>query len=99
MGDDEKEGTVRQKILELIKTRPFDAGGLSRALGIRQREVEAHLPHVIKSARSSGLTVVIDSPRCSECDFVFKERQRANKPSRCPRCKCEHIVAATFCVG
>ncbi len=36
----ETDGTLRQKIIEFLKIRPWDAGGLSRALGIRQREVE-----------------------------------------------------------
>jgi predicted ArsR family transcriptional regulator len=39
-------GTLRQKILELIKNRPQDASTLARQLNIKPRGVEGHLEHI-----------------------------------------------------
>lgn len=96
--ENQTDGTIRQKMIELLKVRPWDAGGLSRALGISQRMVESHLNHVGKSVEAQGLRWVIDPSRCGECDFRFVGRDRTTKPSRCPKCKCEQIVPPMFSV-
>lgn len=90
------DGTFRQKIIELLKVRLWDAGGLSRALGIQQRLVEVHLKHVARTVEAQGLKWVIDPARCSDCDFRFEGRERTTKPSRCPKCKCEQIIPPMF---
>ncbi len=33
---------------------------------------------------------------CKSCNFVFKERSKISKPSKCPRCKSEWIEAQMF---
>ena len=42
--------TLRQQIIALLRGRLWEAGELSRALGISQRQVESHLTHVRQSA-------------------------------------------------
>ena len=32
-------------------------------------------------------------PTCSVCGFRFKDRTRFSDPSRCPRCKNEHLAS------
>ena len=38
--------TLRQQIIALLRGRLWEAGELSRALGISQRQVESHLTHL-----------------------------------------------------
>ncbi len=92
----EEQSTTRQKMIELLKSRPFDAGGLSRALGVKQREIERHLKNVAKTAQTLGFKWVIDPARCEGCGFKFTDRERTTKPSRCPKCRGEQILYATF---
>jgi predicted Zn-ribbon and HTH transcriptional regulator len=87
------EKTVRQQMVELLKVKPVDTGYLSRALGISQRAVEAHLEHI---AKAKGKTFVISPPECRDCEYKFKERTRTTKPSRCPKCKSELLMPPLF---
>jgi len=90
------EATLRQQIIALLRVRPWDAGGLARALGISQRQVESHLTHVSKSMKAHGERMVIGPARCRDCGFAFAERTRTTKPSRCPQCKSEQLAPPVF---
>mgnify|MGYP001619535811 CR=1 FL=1 len=92
----EADATLRQKIIELLRVRPWDAGGLSRALGASQRQIEAHLKHVSKSVEGRGERMVIGPAQCRDCGFEFSERTRTTKPSRCPKCKSESLAPPVF---
>lgn len=69
---------------------------LSQALGISEREVIAHLPHVRQSAKHKGYEFVIEPSKCLKCGFIFEHRERWAKPSRCPECKGEKITNPMF---
>ena len=38
----------------------------------------------------------IHGPTCEGCGFRFKDRAKFNDPSRCPRCKNEHLRSQRF---
>ena len=40
----------------------------------------------------------INPAYCRKCNFVFKERSKISKPSKCPRCKSEWIEAQMFSI-
>ena len=40
----------------------------------------------------------INSAYCKKCNFVFRERSKISKPSKCPRCKSEWIEAQMFSI-
>ena len=65
------EATLRQQMIALLRVRPWDAGELSRALGISQRQVEFHLTHVRKSMEAHGERMVIGPAQCRDCGFTF----------------------------
>ena len=92
----ESEATLRQKIIELLRIRPWDAGGLSRALGVSQRQIEIHLKHVAKSVEGRGEHFIIGAAQCRDCDFEFSDRTRTTKPSRCPKCRSEQLAPPVF---
>jgi predicted Zn-ribbon and HTH transcriptional regulator len=83
--------TVRQEMITLLSQEEHSAQDLSRILGIRQQAVYDHLVHIARSVASQKKKLLITPPRCLDCGYVFKERKRFTSPSRCPRCKGEHI--------
>ena len=69
--------TVRQQIVESITGTLLSARRLAGLLEIREREIEDHLPHVVKSiARDRTKRFVIDPSKCLDCGFVYRDRTR-----------------------
>ena len=89
--------TVRQRIIELLTGTRLSSHQLAQMLGIPERQVEEHLPHVVKSvARDQSRRFVLEPSTCPECSFIFRERTRLTRPSRCPRCHGESITAPRY---
>jgi len=87
--------TVRQRIAQLLRERDFTARDISRIVGIREKEVYEHLPHVAKSL-GNKVSLICEPARCLDCGFVFKKRQRFTTPGKCPVCRSEAIVPPVY---
>lgn len=87
--------TVRQGIIALLKEGAMTAKDLSRALGVKEKEVLDHLPHVAKSAGLKG-RLIAESSECLKCGFRFRKREKLKTPSRCPVCKSEGITETRY---
>lgn len=84
--------TRRQQIVELLEREgALTFEDLREALGVPVHLLKADLPHVEKSLKASGRSLVVTPPRCRECGFVFRSRKRFHAPSRCPECRSERI--------
>ncbi|MFZ1985720.1 MAG: transcriptional regulator [Desulfatitalea sp.] len=83
--------TLRQQIIALLTEKPMDILALSQCLGLREKEILTHLPHIAKSMTGRGGRLRLQPARCEGCGFEFKERRRLSPPSRCPRCKTARI--------
>ena len=71
------ERTPRQRIIDWITATRLSSYQLAQLLGIPERQVEEHLPHVVKTiARDKTRRFILDSARCQDCDFVFRDRDR-----------------------
>jgi predicted Zn-ribbon and HTH transcriptional regulator len=91
------EQTPRQRIIDLITDTRLSSYQLAQMLGIPERQVEAHLTHVVKTvARDKRRRFTLDPARCQDCDFVFRDRRRLTRPSRCPHCRSEAISAPRY---
>lgn len=88
--------TMRQKIFLLLGEKEMTAREISQAIGIREREVYDHLPHVSRSASAQKRKLVVLPFRCMSCGYVFEERRRFTRPSRCPRCKKTHVETPAY---
>lgn len=89
--------TPRQRIIDLITDTRRSSYQLAQMLGIPERQVEAHLTHVVKTvARDKTKRFILDPARCQDCDFVFRNRSRLTRPSRCPHCRSEAISAPRY---
>lgn len=86
------ELTIRQLIMQSITGTLYSSRQLAELVGVPERQVEEHLTHITKSvARDRTRRFVLEPSRCRDCGFVFRERTRLTRPSRCPRCRSEAI--------
>ncbi len=91
------ERTPRQRIMDLLSGTRRSSYQLAQVLGIPERRVEEHLAHVVKTiARDGSHRFVLDPSSCQDCGFVFRERTRLTRPSRCPRCRSEAITPPRY---
>ena len=86
--------TRRQEIIEILSKEEKTAQELVNFFQLELKFILEDLEHVKKSVRPRRL--ILKPAFCKACGFVFKERSRVSKPSKCPRCKKEWIQAALF---
>ncbi|HLZ33769.1 MAG TPA: hypothetical protein VKP13_07120 [Nitrospira sp.] len=91
------ELTPRQRIIELLTGARLSSHQLAQMLGIPERQVEEHLTHVVKTiARDRSRRFILEPSTCPDCSFVFRDRTKLTRPSRCPRCRGEGITAPRY---
>jgi transcriptional regulator len=89
------EQTRRQEIRKLLSERAWTLDELAARYVVAKRIIVDDLQHIARSV-APRQRVEILAPVCSECGFRFKDRARFSDPSRCPRCKNEHLSAQRF---
>jgi predicted Zn-ribbon and HTH transcriptional regulator len=92
------ERTLRQRLMETLRTGDESFEGLCYSLRVRRRELEAELRHVERTARSGGERLIVTPAVCETCGFVFRGRipRHLQPPGRCPACKGERIADPLF---
>lgn len=88
---DQREGTLRQSMIALLRNSPLTAREISEQVGVSEREVYAHLEHIRQSLHREEDSLVILPAECRGCGFVFTKRDRLKRPSRCPLCRSQSI--------
>ena len=88
--------TIRQEIINLLSKYEMDARELSQELGVREKEVYDHLAHVGRSVKAEKKKLIIHPSRCLQCGFVFEDRKRFTRPSRCPKCRQTHLQSPRY---
>lgn len=91
------ERTPRQRIIDLLTGTRLSTHQLAHMLGMSERQVEDHLTHVVKTvARDPARRFILEPSTCPDCGFVFRDRTRLTRPSRCPICRGEGITAPRY---
>ena len=83
--------TIRQQMIVLLSEQEMSARELSQAIRISEKEVYEHLPHIARSVAVQNKKLVTHAVQCLSCGYLFKDRKRFTRPSRCPRCKKSHL--------
>ncbi len=83
--------TIRQQIIACLSKGSMNAIDLSQHLGIMEKEVYEHLPHIARSVEAQGKILVIHPSVCLKCGFIFEKRRRFTRPGRCPKCKATRV--------
>ena len=81
--------TRRENLAMHLMDGEMTARELAELTGAQLRLVLDDLEHVRRSYRRA---FVIRPARCQSCDFELRSRQRVSTPSRCPRCRSEHVA-------
>jgi len=87
--------THRQQIADVLRTGPWTVTEISKKLGMPIKRVVEDLEHVRMSVTHAERWIV-KAAECLECGFVFRGRDRLNRPSRCPICRSEDIQDARY---
>lgn len=93
------ELTDRQRIIESLRGRMLTAREISESVGLKEKDVLEHLPHIAKSLSThghSGARLSVEPSECLGCGFVFRKRERLKTPSKCPVCRSEEITETRF---
>jgi len=93
------ELTDRQRIIESLRGRMLTAREISQSVGLREKDVLEHLPHIARSLAAHGHPgprLEVEPSECLGCGFVFRKRERLKTPSKCPVCRSEEITETRF---
>ena len=88
--------TIRQQMIDLLSQEARGSRDLSRMLGISEKEVYTHLPHIHRTITSGGRRLQVTPAICLSCGYVFSKRSRFTRPSRCVCCKNERISEPVY---
>ena len=86
--------TRRQQITGILEQQKQTAQQLANYFQCELKDILEDLQHIEKSVKPKKLKIA--HAYCKSCSFVFKERSKVSKPSKCPRCKSEWIEAQMF---
>ncbi len=94
----ERHETVRKEIVSFLKEQILTAKEISGYVRISEKEVSAHLEHIKKSIFRNNLKMVVDPATCKKCGFIFKKREKINKPGKCPLCHGKSIEDPVYSI-
>ena len=86
--------TRRQQIIEILQENRQTAQQLANYFQTTLKEILEDLEHIQKSIKPKKLKT--DPAHCKKCSFIFRERGKVSKPTKCPRCRSEWIEAQMF---
>lgn len=89
------EQTRRQEIRTLLGERALTLDDLVARFVVAKKIIINDLEHIARSVAPRQRLEIL-APVCAQCGFRFKDRTRFSDPSRCPRCKNEHLSAQRF---
>ena len=97
------ELTRRQEIMVMLRERQWTLDDLARNFVVSKKVIINDLEHIARSIARTPLRLgsgqarlQFHPPTCESCGFRFKDRAKFNDPSRCPRCKNEHLRSQRF---
>ena len=95
----------------MLRERQWTLDELARNFVVSKKVIINDLEHIARSVarpslrsfgkpqdrlRSGQARLQIHPPTCESCGFRFKDRARFSDPSRCPRCRNEHLRSQRF---
>ncbi len=86
--------TRREEIIKILETEEKSAQQLAYEFKAELFEILEDLEHIKYSINPKKLK--IKPAQCKKCGFRFEERSKIKRPSKCPRCHSEWIMAPMF---
>lgn len=89
--------TRREQIIEILSKEERSAQQLANEFKVELFEILEDLKHIKYSIKPKKLK--IQPAQCKKCGFKFEERGKIKRPSKCPMCHSEWIMAPLFRIG
>jgi predicted Zn-ribbon and HTH transcriptional regulator len=93
-----REATVRQNIVSVLRGQILSAREISGEVHVSEKEVLNNLFYIQKTLAKNKNHLIIIPAECRKCGFVFKKRDRFNRPGKCPICRSEMIKEPFFTI-
>jgi len=93
--------TRRERIAEMLEETefPLTADDICQVLDIKDRSlVYEDITHISKSIKNKSKELLVQPARCGNCDFIFKVKGVAKRPSKCPNCKGQWIISPGYLI-
>lgn len=87
--------TRRQEITEVLRAEALSLRDLSEMFHVHIKEILEDISHIEKSVRPQE-ELIMTPAQCRKCGFIFKDRSKFKKPSKCPKCKGMRIREPEF---
>ena len=87
--------TVRKEMIDVLQERKMSLRELAVHFRSTPKEITDGLLHVAKSIQPE-MELRMEIPLCRTCGFLYKDRTKITRPSRCPKCKKEDITEPKF---
>lgn len=90
--------TLRKEMTSLLERDPFTPSEIAYELGVKEQEVYEHLRHIQRSLLHKGKRLSVTPSECLGCGYIFRKRERLNRPGKCPVCKSSRITEPAFSI-
>jgi len=94
----ERQKTIRQQIISLLKGNTLTAKDISADIRISEKEVYEHLEHIRRTVNKAEYRFSVQAAECKKCGFIFRKRDKLTKPGKCPVCRGESIQEPLFSI-
>ncbi len=91
--------TRRKEMIEMLEEGARSLKELADHFGVDVRDITKDLYHISQTVKSQHKKFKRKWAECNSCGFVFKDRQKFTRPTKCPRCKSEDITEPVFSIG
>ena len=86
--------TRRQEIIQMLEMGEWSLERLANYFRTTLKDLLLDFEHIPKSIRPRKLKIT--PACCNKCGYLFRDRTRINRPSKCPMCKSEWIEPAKY---
>ena len=93
--------TRRKRIAKMLEETeyPLTAEDICKEFDIKDRSiVYKDITHISKSIKNESKELLVQPARCGNCDFVFKVKGTAKRPSKCPKCRGQWIISPGYLI-
>jgi len=88
--------TRRKEITDILEKEKLTAKQLADIFQVEVKFIIEDLKHIKQSLKPFHKKLKEQWAVCNSCGFVFREREKLSRPSKCPSCRSEDITEPVF---
>ena len=89
--------TRRRDIIELLSKQAMTLRELAEWFHADTKELLIDLEHIARIVKPRKFTM--EPSQCKNCGYIFKNREKYRRPSKCPECKGEKLTEPVFSIS